>query len=71
MFVQKFPPPAIRGKQVKTVEQLARLANSRRAVVWRTVKPKAAAFVFSMQCRSALDLIHMGLYEYPKPRRKK
>lgn len=53
--------------RVKTVNQIVKLAQQRRAVYWRPdVKPKAAAFFLGMPVRTVLFFIERGLYVYKK-----
>jgi len=58
-------------KKITTIEQILRLANEGRAVVYRSSKPKAAAFFQNFYARFLYNEIKAGLFfEYPKAVKK-
>lgn len=61
-------------KRITTLEELGTAALDRKAVVIPShpafTKPRAAAFIVSMQARQVLGLLHQGLFIYtPKNKR--
>jgi len=53
-------------KRIRTLNQLQKLAEQRKSVTWRDIKPKPAAFMMGMPARVILKFIDLGLYEYKK-----
>jgi len=68
----------MKGKRIKTLQQLAKAAQERKSVVgWlgaygnNYMKPKPAAFVLNMSAAWVLTCINIGLYTYHPERKKK
>lgn len=68
----------MKGKRIKTLQQLAKAAHEKKAVVgWlgaygnNYMKPKPAAFVLNMSAAWVLTCINIGLYIYHPERKKK
>lgn len=56
----------MKGRRIRTVEQLKKLADNRRSVIdpFRDGHHKPAVFVLNMSCSLVLAKIRSGLYEY-------
>lgn len=67
----------MKGKRIKTLQQLAKAAQERKAVLgwnWTTPddwRPRPAAFVMNLSAHVVLRCLTLGLYIYHPERKKK
>jgi hypothetical protein len=60
-----------KGIRVRLLEQIQSAALNRRAVIWNGLtRPKAAAFVISMQARTVLSLMRRGMWIWNVQKKK-